>query len=155
MALRVTSLVVFLLAGAAHADCAPDVIDLRHDGAKVQFKIDIADTDETRARGLMHVPAMPKFTGMLFIYDRPVHAAFWMRNTLIPLDMLFMDKFGRVQHIHENAIPHDETTIDGGSDILAVLEINGGLARVLGLDVGAEARHPAFEGPDAAWSCAD
>jgi len=78
---------------------------------------------------------------------------FWMENTLIPLDMLFLDDNGVVQHVHENAIPLDRTGIDGGSGIRYVLEINGGLASVLGLEPGAELRHPVLNQETAAWPC--
>ncbi len=81
---------------------------------------------------------------MLFVYDRPQAMNFWMRNTLIPLDLLFIDSRGVVQHIHENAVPLDETAISGGENLLSVLEINGGLARRMGIKTGSELRHPAF-----------
>jgi uncharacterized membrane protein (UPF0127 family) len=78
-----------------------------------------------------------------------------MRNTLIPLDMIFVRPDGVVQHVHAEAVPLDERTrISGGDGILAVLEINGGLAGRLGIAEGTEMRHPAF-GPDAAWPCAE
>lgn len=89
---------------------------------------------------------------MLFVYDRPQRVSFWMRNTLIPLDMIFMDEAGRVTRVHENAIPLDETGIPGGDEVQYVLEINGGLASRLGIDVGSELRHPII-GDDAAWPC--
>ncbi len=76
---------------------------------------------------------MAKSAGMLFLYEQPQRAVFWMKNTLIPLDMIFADATGVVRHVHANAIPHDETGIDGGADILAILEINGGLAARLGI----------------------
>lgn len=98
---------------------------------------------------------MPRLSGMLFIYERPTRASFWMRNTLIPLDMLFIDPDGRVAHIHENAIPLDETAIPGGDGRLAVLEINGGLSSQLGLEVGSIIRHPQMPQDIAIWPCTD
>ncbi len=95
---------------------------------------------------------MARSSGMLFVYERPQPVSFWMRNTLIPLDMIFMDETGTVRHVHENAIPLDETGIPGGPDIQFVLEINGGLAGRLGIAEGSELRHPSI-GPDAAWTC--
>ncbi len=91
---------------------------------------------------------------MIFVYDRPQSVGFWMRNTLIPLDMLFADATGTVQRIHENAVPLSEETIPGGDNIQYVLEINGGLARQLGLTEGAQLRHPAIPAATAAWPCA-
>ncbi len=90
---------------------------------------------------------------MLFVYEEPQPVAFWMRNTLIPLDMLFFDGSGRLERIHSNAVPHDETPIPGGNDIRYVLEINGGLAESLGIDLGAEIRSPALDQAAAAWPC--
>ena len=100
----------------------------------------------------MHVESLPKFSGMLFVFDQPHHARFWMRNTLIPLDMLFIGEDGVIRSIHPNAVPLDETSIDGGSDVLAVLEVNGGMAARLGVTKGDQVQHPAFGG-DAAWPC--
>ena len=152
--LSTTLVLATMLCHGARADaCDPGIVDIRHDGARVQFKVDLADDDAERARGLMFVEEMPRFSGMLFVYDHPTWATFWMKNTFIPLDMLFIDKYGTVKGIHENAVPHDETTIDGGRGIFAVLEINGGLSRTLGLAAGAEIRHPAFDGFWAAWPC--
>ena len=105
-----------------------------------------------RSRGLMHRESMPRSAGMLFVYDKPQPVSFWMRNTLIPLDMIFMDETGVVQRVHDNAVPLDETGIKGGDDIQFVLEINGGLASRLGIVEGAELRHPAI-GLNAAWPC--
>lgn len=89
---------------------------------------------------------------MLFVYERPQFVSFWMRNTLIPLDMIFMDETGSVRRVHENAVPLDERSIPGGPDIQYVLEINGGLARQLGVGVGSVLRHPSI-GANAAWPC--
>nr|MCU0912617.1 DUF192 domain-containing protein [Paracoccaceae bacterium] len=88
-----------------------------------------------------------------FVYERPQPVAFWMKNTLIPLDMVFTDAAGVVTKVHENAVPHDLTAIPGGGDVLTVLEINGGLARAIGIAPGAELRHPALPQDAAAWPC--
>jgi hypothetical protein len=154
----VAALVALVGAGAgataASAECAPGRVDLRGDWGQASFTVEIADEPAERSRGLMHVESMPSGAGMLFVYERPGSPAFWMRNTLIPLDMIFVRPDGTVQHVHDRAIPGDETPISGSDGVLAVLEINGGLAEALGIDPGTEMRHPAF-GPDAAWPCAD
>ena len=91
---------------------------------------------------------------MLFVYQRPQVMSFWMRNTLIELDMLFLDGFGVIQHIHHRAQPLDETPISPGDMLLfGVLEINGGLARRLGIKVGDVLRHPSFISLDDPWYC--
>jgi hypothetical protein len=115
--------------------------------------VEVADDPAERAQGLMNRPSLPRGAGMLFLYEAPQRATFWMRNTLIPLDMIFMDETGTVTRIHENAVPLDETTIDGGDGVRAVLEINGGLARAIGIGVGSELRHPGLDQSRAAWPC--
>lgn len=96
---------------------------------------------------------MPTTHGMLFIFEAPQQVGFWMKNTLIPLDMLFIRPDGSVSRIHENAIPHDTTLIDGGRGVSAVLEINGGLAARFGIGEGSELQHPAFDQDVAVWPC--
>jgi uncharacterized membrane protein (UPF0127 family) len=133
--------------------CRADTVMLRGDWGQARFTVELADTPQLRNQGLMFRESMPKSAGMLFIYDSPQRATFWMRNTLISLDMIFTDAAGVVRHVHHNAIPGDETTIDGGAGILTVLEINGGLARAMGIVPDSEMRHPAFAPDRAAWPC--
>ncbi|MBB5224019.1 hypothetical protein HNP73_003980 [Amaricoccus macauensis] len=133
------------------ADCAPDQIDLRDSDTELRFHVEVMDTPEGREQGLMFRENLPKFSSMLFVYETPQPVAFWMKNTLIPLDILFFDAEGRLERIKSNAQPHDETPVFGGDDIQYVLEINGGLAAELGIEPGAEIRNPALTG--AVWSC--
>ncbi|MFQ6548974.1 DUF192 domain-containing protein [Aestuariibius sp. 2305UL40-4] len=143
-----------VLAGSgALADCAEDLVTVAGAFGQAQFNIELADDPEERARGLMFREDLPTFDGMLFVYDAPGRVAFWMRNTLIPLDMIFVDETGRVTQIHENAVPGDVTPIPGPDDTLAVLEINGGLAGRLGIAEGAMLGHPAFNQEIAALPC--
>ena len=134
------------------AECQENRVDLRGDWGQAAFTVDVADDPAERSQGLMNVPSMPRGAGMLFVYDAPQRATFWMRNTLIPLDMIFANENGVVTRVHENAVPLDETTIEGGNDVQYVLEINGGLAGRLGISPGTELRHPSI-GDDAAWMC--
>lgn len=90
---------------------------------------------------------------MLFVYERPQRVSFWMRNTPLPLDLIFLDETGTVTRIHRNAVPFDETPIPGGGGVLVVLEINGGLSEVFGFAPGDEMQHPAFDPAKAAWPC--
>lgn len=101
----------------------------------------------------MNVPSMPMRTGMLFIYQRPQRLAFWMRNTLIPLDMIFVAPTGEIAKIHANAQPLDETPVEGGEGLTHVLEINGGLAARFGIEAGDVLRHPSFDPAIAVWPC--
>lgn len=134
--------------------CSVDTVTLQTDSGKFLFNISVADEPSEQAQGLMFVESMPRFSGMLFVYDSPVRATFWMKNTLIPLDMLFISPEGVVTNIHHMATPKSEATIDGGAGVLAVLEINGGLSKRLGITEGTRVQHPAF-GPDAALPCAE
>jgi hypothetical protein len=152
-----------LAIGSAHAqtsaqtaplDCPRERITIDGAFGTAVFNVDVVADDAGRARGLMHVPSMPLSTGMLFIYEQPQQLSFWMRNTLIELDMLFVDSDGMIRHIHDRAQPLDETPISPGNiPLLGVLEINGGLARRLGIEAGAVLRHPAFSGADVPWVC--
>lgn len=144
---------LLICAGTAQAACREDKAEIKGDFGAAQFRVEVADTPAERSKGLMNVPEMPASKGMLFFYEHPQHATFWMKNTLIPLDMIFMDPTGVVTHVHENAVPMDETTIDGGQGVLAVLEINGGLARKIGIAEGDVLRHPDLDQATAAWPC--
>ncbi len=151
MIARWTAAAWLVLAGASSAACSNEAVTLRGDFGQARFSVEVADDAQERAQGLMHRESMPQSSGMLFLYERTSQLSFWMRNTLIELDMLFIDEAGVVQHIHHRAQPLDETPIPGGRGI-AVLEINGGLAERMGIEVGAQVRH-SFFGTDAAWAC--
>lgn len=140
-------------AGSVSAACSPDRVDLKGDWGQAAFSVELADDPQERAKGLMFRQSLPKGAGMLFVYETPQRASFWMKNTLIPLDMLFVDESGRVTRVHNNAIPHDLTPIDGGEGVYAVLEINGGLAARYGIESGTILRHPAFPEGLAIWPC--
>ncbi len=145
-----------LTASAAFAaDCDLNQIDIKSDGNITRFAVEIADTAATRATGLMDREYMGQFAAMLFVYDHPQQVSFWMKNTLIPLDMLFIDESGVVLRIHENAIPHDLTGIPGGNRIQYVLEINGGLASALNITAGAQVKHPQIANDLAIWPCGE
>ena len=125
-------------------DCDENRLTISGQWGRAHFTVALADDPSERARGLMYVESLPMLAGMLFVYPEPQALTFWMKNTLIPLDMLFVGPDGTILSIHENAIPHDETTISGGEGVLAVLEINGGMANRLGIGVGDRLEHPAF-----------
>jgi|GEM_PF-128244 len=141
--------------GAAAAQgCAPDRLDIRGDWGTARFGVEIADEPAEQARGLMFRETLAASAGMLFVYPRAGSPSFWMKNTLIALDMVFIRADGTVAHVHDRAVPGDLSPIRGGSGILAVFEIRGGLAEALGIGPGDAVRHPAFDGDAAAWSCA-
>lgn len=139
------------IAGAG--PCREDAVKLRGDGDQARFRVELADDAAERAQGLMNRDTLARGAGMLFVYPQPRQVAFWMKNTRIPLDMIFLDAAGIVQKVHHEAVPHDETPIFGGDGIQSVLEINGGLARRIGISEGWELRHPAIDQDRAAWPC--
>jgi uncharacterized membrane protein (UPF0127 family) len=141
------------MGSAVTAECRPDRVDLRGDWGTARFTVELAQTREEISVGLMNRPSMPASAGMLFVYEAPRAAYFWMKNTLIPLDMLFVSPEGVVSKVHENAVPLDETVIPGGDNVQYVLEINGGMAARLGIAAGSELRHPSIPASRAAWPC--
>jgi len=134
-----------LLSGVAPAT-AQDLTDLAIEtaGGERRFAVELADTPATRRRGLMFREVMPLDQGMLFRFERQQQLSFWMKNTLLPLDIIFIDRRGVIVHIHHNAVPHDETPIPSREPALAVLEVNGGVARLTGLASGDQVRHAIF-----------
>jgi len=133
--------------------CRDDQVTLRGDWGQAQFTVELADDPEERSRGLMHRESLARSAGMLFVYPQERTVGFWMKNTLIPLDMIFMDASGTVRRIGHEAQPHDTRPVMGGNAIQTVLEINGGLARRIGIAPGWEMRHPAVDQGAAAWPC--
>jgi uncharacterized membrane protein (UPF0127 family) len=109
------------------------------------FSVEIAATPATRERGLMERRFMPMDRGMLFEFERDEPVAFWMKNTYIPLDMVFLARNGVVTRIVRRAEPLSETAIPSGGPCAAVLELNGGVAAQIGLRTGDKARHAFFK----------
>jgi uncharacterized protein len=114
-------------------------------GATHDFTVEIAQTSEQRAQGLMFRDRMAADAGMLFLFEGAQVRAMWMKNTLIPLDMLFIDGEGRIVRIEERTVPHSERAISSGGPVTAVLELNAGTASRLVIKPGDRVRHPAFE----------
>lgn len=114
--------------------------------ARHVFRIEIADTVESRTIGLMFREKMDDDAGMLFVFDEQEERerAFWMKNTLIPLDMVFIHKDGKIGHIHPMARPRDLTRVPSNGPTFSVLEINGGMAARLGIRPGDMVHHKIF-----------
>jgi uncharacterized membrane protein (UPF0127 family) len=111
---------------------------------EIKFDIDMATTEPQREHGLMFRKQLGAYEGMLFDFFREQPVAFWMKNTLIPLDMVFIAADGTVRHVHANAVPMSTDTIPSEAAVRAVLEINGGTARLLGIKQGDKVKHPIF-----------
>jgi len=109
------------------------------------FSVEVMRTDEQRARGLMNRRFMAQDRGMLFDFKREEPVAMWMKNTYLSLDMVFIDKSGKVVNIAENTEPLSERIIPSAGPVLAVLELNAGTARRIGLKPGDRLRHSLFK----------
>jgi uncharacterized protein len=105
-----------------------------------RFTVEIARTTDEQARGLMERTELAANRGMLFPFPQPKFASFWMRNTLIPLDIIFIRGDGTIDRIAENAVPQDETPVVSGGEVHAVLELAGGTTARLGIDESATIR---------------
>ena len=109
-----------------------------------RFKVELAETPAQMTQGLMFRTSLAPDAGMLFEYQQPIAATMWMRNTLIPLDMLFVDRRGRIVNIHERAVPQSDDVIAAAEPVRAVIELNGGTASRLGIEPGDIVVHPIF-----------
>lgn len=159
---RVVIAGALVLAGASGAAAAPrqsadactvgqaelrplQPLTLQTDKGRYAFKVEDADTEARRETGLMCRKALAPDRGMLFDFKRPKgDVAFWMRNTLIPLDIVFIRPDGRVLSIARNAQPFDETPLPAGGVIRAVLELSAGRAAEIGLMPGDTVVHRIF-----------
>lgn len=135
------SALLFLLAIAAPAATQeafrtePLQIETR-DGKIHEFIVELALDDGQRQQGLMNRKTMEIGRGMLFDFGRDREVTMWMKNTLLPLDMLFISKDGRITHVNENAVPHSESIISSRGAVRYVLELNGGAYKKFGMAVG-------------------
>jgi len=110
------------------------------------FSVELARTDEERQKGLMFRKELPEGKGMLFDFKPDQDVSMWMRNTYIPLDMLFINADGTIRRIAENTEPLSEKTIPSGGPVRGVLEVIGGTAKKLGIAAGDKVAHPLFSG---------
>ena len=145
-----TLLFVFFAAIPAHS--APldrgDLTVVEAGGQKFHFDVEIARTPEQQERGLMFRKSMADDAGMIFPQESDRDMSFWMKNTLIPLDMLFVASDGRITHIMPDAVPLSETPLPSGGPIRAVVELNGGIAAKLGIHVGDRVLFPGLGGAE-------
>ncbi len=110
------------------------------------FAVEIADNDAERAKGLMYRKELPEGRGMLFDFQQEQDVSFWMENTYIPLDMIFIRGDGRILRIVENTTPLSTKTVPSGGPVRGVLEVIGGTSRKLGIAAGDVVAHPIFKG---------
>ena len=128
---------IFVLASPALAQTANlQKIEIATKGGTQSFLVEIAADDEQRARGLMYRKELPEGRGMLFDFKREQEVGFWMKNTYIPLDMIFIREDGSIRRIAANTEPLSERTVPAGGPVRYVLEVIGGTARKLRIEPG-------------------
>jgi uncharacterized membrane protein (UPF0127 family) len=123
-------------ASTASAPASVASVAIDTGGRKVLFRVEVALTPEEHARGLMYRSQLADDAGMVFVFEEPSIQRFWMKNTLIPLDMIFIGKDRKIVGVVENAAPETETERMVGAPSQYVLEIGGGLAAQLGIRAG-------------------
>ncbi|MEP3246275.1 MAG: DUF192 domain-containing protein [Sneathiella sp.] len=129
-------LILLWILGAAFGVSASETLIIESDGPPLTLVVEVADTADARNKGLMFRKELAPFSGMLFDFGRTGPVAMWMKNTLIPLDMIFTDRQGKILYIHENARPEDLTTIQPPMPVYAVLEVIGGFVETHGVHIG-------------------
>jgi uncharacterized membrane protein (UPF0127 family) len=113
------------------------------DSKCILFDVYVAQTPEHRSQGLMHIESMGSYEGMIFIYSASLRISMWMKNTLLPLDMLFIDKDLKIASIHADAVPHSEEIIKSGKEVAAVIELNAGSINRFNIKTGNRIIFPA------------
>ncbi len=109
------------------------------------FKVEIAADDQSRETGLMFRKTMARDAGMMFDFHTPQEVSFWMENTILPLDMLFVRADGTIARVKENAVPYSRETIPSGEPVQFVIELNAGRAQALGIKEGGHIRAPEMQ----------
>jgi uncharacterized membrane protein (UPF0127 family) len=141
----VAALVVFVCLGGPAAAQTLDKLEIVTSSGVHAFSVELARNDAEREKGLMYRRFMPADRGMLFDFKREEPVMFWMKNTYIPLDMIFISRAGAVTNIAADAEPLSEQLIPSGGPCYAVLEVNAGVAASIGLKPGDRIRHPIFQ----------
>ena len=108
------------------------------------FSVEVVDTPEQRAQGLMFRKELPEGQGMLFDFKEDQQVAFWMKNTYVSLDMIFIRGDGRILRIAENTEPLSERLVPSGGPVRGVLEVVAGTAKKMGIAAGDQVAHPIF-----------
>jgi uncharacterized protein len=139
LALFISVLFVLMPLAACSSD---DALTVHTSKGDFTFKVEVVDTEESRAKGLMFRQELAGDAGMLFDFKASRPVSFWMVNTYIPLDMIFIRADGTVANVHVNARPQDPTGIPSDGPVMFVLEIAGGRSVEIGLKAGDTVDHP-------------
>ena len=126
------------------AELPRDVVLVEAGGSQYRFEVEVADDPDERAEGLMHRESLADNAGMLFLYPKPQPVEFWMKNTPLSLDIVFVREDGTIARIAENTIPMSEDRIPSGEPVRAVLEVKAGTMRQLGVTVGDRLRNATY-----------
>ena len=129
----------------ASASVKSELSIITSNGSKHNFLVEVARTEEEKKIGLMFRKTLAKNAGMLFLYKREALRLMWMKNTFIPLDILFIDKKGVIKRVVKRTIPHSLASISSRQSVLAVLELRGGITSSLEIKKGDRIEHPAFK----------
>ncbi|HEX6121198.1 MAG TPA: DUF192 domain-containing protein [Dongiaceae bacterium] len=136
---------LLLIAPPSHAAGLPrDTVLVETASSQYRFDVEIADDEAERAEGLMYRQTLADNAGMLFLYPSPRAVQFWMKNTLLPLDIVFVRADGTIARIAADTTPLSEDLIPSGEPVLAVLEVKAGTMRELGIAAGARLRNPKY-----------
>ena len=145
----VTAFVFSLLLALSAGQAVPaerSVLEIVTKGGVHTFSVELVDNDADRAKGLMYRKSLPEGTGMLFDFHREQDVSFWMQNTYIPLDMIFIRADGRIHRIAENTVPLSLEQVPSRGPVRGVLEVIAGTSRKLGIAPGDRVAHPIFSG---------
>jgi uncharacterized membrane protein (UPF0127 family) len=135
--------VLVLVAGAARA-AELQTLEIASKAGVHVFAVELAATPEETSRGLMFRESLPEGQGMLFDFGRDQELSFWMKNTPLSLDMIFIRSDGRIHRIAQNTVPMSERLVPSAGPVRAVLEVVAGTARKLGIAPGDLVAHPIF-----------
>ncbi|WP_424362360.1 DUF192 domain-containing protein [Methylocystis parvus] len=136
---------LFVSATAARAEGQLQRLEFVTASGAHEFQVEVADTPAERAKGLMYRKHMPADQGMLFVFHEETPIMMWMKNTYIPLDMIFVSRHGMVTAIAPDTVPMSEATISSDGPAYGVIELNAGTAGKIGLKPGDTVRHQAFK----------
>src|SRR6266550_9567630 len=134
------------LAGGSPAAAELQPLEIATKNGVQVFAVEMASTPEEQAKGLMFRRQLPEGQGMLFDFHQEQPTSFWMKNTYIPLDMIFIRGDGRILRIAENTVPLSEALVPSGGPVRAVLEVIAGTAKKLGIAPGDRVAHRIFSG---------